>query len=118
MTKTTAQKLEAARALVAKYEQQLDSETILNNIEVGDDVSFKFGRGEKARVLEGSVVAVGEVERLGLVAAVQSGEGIDVQTYKVRVLDITENRTAATRDPAAFGGATATDAADPLEAAE
>jgi hypothetical protein len=112
--RTTLQKLEAARALVAKYEQQLASEAIVNNIEVGDDVDFIFGRGDKKRTLTGVViVGITELDGVGKVVGVESGEGFEKQVYKVRVSDLSANRTADGREPTI---PTTSDESDPLSA--
>lgn len=109
------QRLENARKLVAKYEQQINALRQINNVEVGDDVDFKFGRSEKARTLTGTVIAVADTDQ-GRMVAIQTGEGLDVETKKVRAADIITNRTADERGgdeaPAADNGDE-----DPLAAA-
>jgi hypothetical protein len=112
------ERLEAARALVAKYEAQINSEAQINNVQVGDDVSFTFGRADRARILTGVVSAVADTDT-GRMAAVTVGSGLDVEIKKIRAADITENRTAATRiAPEAAAEAVSADAAggDPLNA--
>ena len=114
--RTLEQKIAATKALLAKYEQQALTAAILNNIEAGDDVSFNYGREGKTstrRTIDGRVVTVGDTPQ-GKVAVVQYGEGLDVKVVKIRVADITANRTAAERDAAA---APADAAGDPLNAA-
>lgn len=111
--RTLEQKLEAAQALVAKYQQQIKSAAIVNNVEVGDEIDFTFGRGAKKRDLSGKITAIKDDETFGRLVAVLSGEGFDATSYKVRVADITENRTAAERDaPAASDAA----GSNPLDA--
>lgn len=112
--KTLAEKITATRALLAKYEQQELTASIVSNIEAGDDVDFNYGRGETRRVITGRVVTVGDSDQ-GKLAVVQFGEGLDVKVVKVRVADITANRTAAERTAAE--AATTGEAADPLTAA-
>jgi hypothetical protein len=94
MAKTLQEKLAAAVALVAKYEQAIASEAILLNVEAGNRVDFNFGRGEKKRVLSGVVVAVKDDEKLGKIARIQTGDGFDAQFYNTRVADITVNHDA------------------------
>jgi hypothetical protein len=100
--RSLAERLEAARALVAKYEAQINSEAQINNVQVGDDVDFKYGKsnvGAGVRTLTGTVQAVGDTDN-GRVVVILVGEGIDIKPYKVRAADITANRTAETRNAA------------------
>lgn len=98
-TKTTADKLAAAQALVAKYEQELRSEALVNNIEIGDDADFIFGRGESKKTLTGKVVVpLTDGGTAGKVVGVEAGEGFDKKVYKVRVTEIIANRTADARN--------------------
>lgn len=109
--KTTAQKLEAAKALVAKLTAQLAQEIAANDVRIGDTVVFPFGRGEKRRDLRGTIVARREAETAedGTVTTVllkvSVGEGFDATDYKVRISEISENVTAGERqaDEAAAG---------------
>ncbi|GEM_PF-6560788 len=112
--RTLDEKIAATEALLAKYKQQKLTEAILNNIQIGDDVDFNFGRGESRRTLTGKVtVGITDDEAVGKVVAVFAGEGFDAKTYKVRVADITANRTAAERGPEEATEETA-EAVDPL----
>lgn len=115
MSKTLIEKRDAALALAAKYDAQINAEAILNNIGKGNDVEFTFGRAEKKRTLRGVVAGIRDDEKQGrLVAIVVTGDDeFDTQTYKVRVADVTRNFTAeetADEAPAADGS----DASDPL----
>lgn len=105
---TLEDKLANAKKLVAKIEQEIKTAAIVNNVEVGDDVDFTFGRGDKKRSLKGEITAIKDTDT-GKLVAIVTGEGFDLETFKVRVQEITENRTAATRPVA--------DAANPLNAA-
>ncbi len=96
MTKSLQERLANAEALVAKYKQQIAAEAILNNIQPGDAVSFKYGRGETQTVKEGTVISTGDSPR-GKLAVIQTGTGLEISTVKVRVADITENATADAR---------------------
>ncbi|MFN8992591.1 MAG: hypothetical protein ACK5X3_02815 [Pseudomonadota bacterium] len=91
MAKTVQEQLDAALARVEKLRAKLNAVTILANVDVGNRVEFTFGRAEKKRTLSGVVIAVGEDAKAGKLAAIQSGEGMDVTTYKVRFADITTN---------------------------
>lgn len=91
MGKTLIERRDAAIALVSKLNAQINAEAILNNVSVGNVVEFSFGRAEKRRTLTGTVVGVRDDEKLGKLAAIQSGDGFDAQTYKVRVADISRN---------------------------
>lgn len=51
---------------------------------VGDSVHFVFGRGEKKRVEFGKITAVGNDEKLGVIFAIQIGEGLDASIVKVQ----------------------------------
>lgn len=95
MSKTLIEKLAAAKALVAKYEQAIKAEAILNNILVGDKVTIKFGRAEKVRHINGSVVGLNNTDN-GLVVAVLSD---DFTPYKVHARDIIANASAEGREP-------------------
>ena len=106
-TKTTEEKLVAARKLVAKYEQQIATAAITNNIEVNDQITFRFGRTDKVRELAGVVTGIKDGPT-GRMVAVITGEGFDVQTVKIRVGDIISNAAADARTG---------NAGDPLAAA-
>lgn len=109
--RTLDEKIAATEALLAKYRQQKLTEALLNNIEVGDDVDFNYGRAETRRVITGSVtVGITEDESWGKIVGIEAGEGFDKKVYKVRVADIVANRTADARP---VEGADA----DPLNAA-
>lgn len=86
---TLEQKLEQAEARVRKLRQQILTANLLNNIQIGDDVTIKYGRGDKVRNVEGKVVGVS----LPDVVVLDS----DLQSYKVNVRDILENAAAAAR---------------------
>lgn len=92
---TTAEKLEQAKARVAKLEQALLTEQLLNNIEEGDQVKIKFGRGEKVRHIDGKVVGVARADD-GTVSAVAVIDS-ELATYKVAVRDVLANPTADAR---------------------
>lgn len=110
--RSLAQKIEATRALLAKYLALENSLAQINNVEVGDDVTFKFGRAEKARNISGKIIAIGDTEQ-GRIVAVQTGEGLDVKTVKVRAADIVSNPSADARN-AEDGEAPVEADADPL----
>lgn len=104
---TTEQKLANAKALVAKYEEQLQREALANNVVIGDEVTFTFGRGETKRGIAGTVTGVRD-DSNGRWVAVAVGEGFDATTYRIRSTDITANVQADKRKAAG---------ADPLEQA-
>src|SRR4051812_3464676 len=95
--KSLQERLTAAEALVAKYKAQIAQEAILRNIQVNDDVDFTYGRDATKRSLTGTVTGTRTDDNNVMWVAIASGEGFDLQTYKVRATDITENRTAAKR---------------------
>lgn len=124
--KTTQELLTLAEARVAKLRQRLTTENVLNGIEAGQEVTFRFGRnipertnkaGETvparaARILSGIVKgsqdtldAEGNVN--GKVFKIESGEGFDADTYKVNARDITS-----------VGGSDTTQDEDDTEAAD
>lgn len=107
--KTLEEKLDAARALVAKYEQEIKTLAIVNDVREGDDVDVTFGRGDKKRVVSGTITGFKE-DSVGKWAAVESGEGFDKHLYKVLIQHIVENRSAAKRNKTS-------DDANPLNAA-
>ena len=89
--KTLNEKIEAAQERLNKLLRQRQVQEILNSVGVGDTASFRFGRGEKARDLSGVIAAVGDVDVAGRstrMARITVGEGLDAETYKVRVADI------------------------------
>ncbi|WNV48146.1 hypothetical protein Ql52_gp010 [Caulobacter phage Quill_5.2] len=102
--KTTAQRLEAAKALVVKLTAQLAQEIAANDVRLGDTVKFEFGRGEKRRTLSGVVSARKEAETdedgstTPVLLKVDVGVGFDATSYKLRISEITENVTAAERN--------------------
>jgi len=106
--KSTQELLTLAEARVAKLKQRLTTENVLNGIEAGQTVGFRFGRnipertnraGEvvparAARQLTGTVVGVKDITDdngavTGKLIKVQSGEGFDADTYTVNARDIT-----------------------------
>lgn len=89
------ERIKDAREDVAKAQAKLDKLLIekanrarIENLAAGTAIKFEYGRGEKRRVLDGIVVAVGDDPKMGRLLAVQSGEGLDVQTYKIRAADV------------------------------
>lgn len=113
--RTLEQKLEAAVALVAKLQGQINAIAILSSVSPGNEVVFKFGRGDKARELTGTVTAVGETEAGSKVARVVTNQGtMDEQAFKVRVADITRNISVEAEEAAA-ADASEGDAVDPLD---
>lgn len=89
------ERIKDAREGVAKAQAKLDKLLIekanrdrIENLAAGTAIKFEYGRGDKRRVLEGTVVAIGDDPKLGRLLAVQSGEGLDVQTYKIRAADV------------------------------
>ena len=115
--KTLEQKLAAAEALVAKYKAAIANEQALRDVQVGDNVTFKYGRaglGEGVRTLTGTVKAMQEIEEgtaKGLNLRVEVGEGFDAELFKVHARDIVSNASADERKAAAPADA------DPLNAA-
>lgn len=87
---TLDQKIEQAEARLAKLRQQKLTEELLSNIERGDKVTIKFGRGEKVRNIDGEVVGVA-LPNIAVLAA-------DLETYKVHVRDVIANPTAEERN--------------------
>jgi S-adenosylmethionine synthetase len=96
-TRTTLldEKIKDAREDVAKAQAKLDrllteraNRERIENLAVGTEVSFEYGRGDKRRVLTGTIVAVGDDEKLGRQFAVTAGEGLDIATYKIRATDV------------------------------
>ncbi len=80
-------KIEDAKAAVEKAQAALDvllarkaNEDKLSALKVGDTVTVKYGRAEKARNLTGNIIA-----RDDETLAVQVGEGLDIQIVKVSV---------------------------------
>ena len=89
------ERIKDAREDVAKAQAKLDKLLIekanrdrIENLAAGTAIKFEYGRGDKRRVLDGTVVAIGDDPKLGRLLAVQSGEGLDVQTYKIRAADV------------------------------
>lgn len=107
MSKTIQEKLEAARKLVAKYEQKIKSDAIINNVEEGDVVTIKFGRGDKVRNITGKIVGTNPTDT-GLTVVVL---GEDFKPYTVFARDILSNDAAEARNAAAAGD----DAAEAVE---
>ena len=87
--KTTEELLVIAEARVAKLKQRLLTEQLLNNVEVNDEVTIKFGRGDKVRHVSGKVAATA-------LPALVVVDG-ELNSYKVQVRDIISNPTADAR---------------------
>lgn len=89
------EKINDAREDLVKAQAKLDrlltekaNRDRIEGVSVGANVSFEYGRGEKRRVLQGTVVALGDDDKMGRLLAVQAGEGLDIQTYKIRAADV------------------------------
>lgn len=96
-SKTTLldEKIKDAREDVEKAQAKLDRLLIelanrerIEGLSVGTVVKFEYGRGDKRRTLEGTIIAAGDDEKLGKQFAVQAGEGLDIATYKIRAADV------------------------------
>ena len=112
------QRLADTLALAEKYRAEINSLRQINNVQVGDTVTFKFGRAEKARNIAGTVIATGDTPQ-GKVAAISTGEGLDIKTVKVRAADIVSNPSADARNSEGDAPADASveTSEDPLNAA-
>jgi hypothetical protein len=113
--KTVDEKIADLQARIAKLVASKTAAAALDNTQVGDDVDFAYGRAAKVRSLAGRVVALGEqpaIRGVSKVAVISVGEGLSLKNYKVRVADITANRSADARAEAEAGPA------DPLDNAE
>lgn len=89
--KTLDEKIAAAQDRLNKLLRQQQVQEILNSVGVGDTATFRFGRGEKARDLSGVISAVGDKDVAGRstrMARVTVGEGLDAESYQIRVADI------------------------------
>lgn len=89
--KTLSEKIAAAQDRLNKLLRQQQVQEILNSVGVGDTATFRFGRGEKARDLSGVISAVGDKDVAGRstrMARVTVGEGLDAESYTIRVADI------------------------------
>ncbi|WCA46205.1 hypothetical protein [Caulobacter phage DCM] len=98
--KSTAELLALAEARVATLRAKLTAETMLNNVFVGDDVDFKYGRGEKQTVKRGIVAGRREVEtgvQLIIDVAAVDAEGnpdpFNSERLKAFTRDVTVNYT-------------------------
>jgi hypothetical protein len=102
MSKSLNELLVAAKERVAKLEAKIAAQQALNTTEVGDNVTFIFGRGEKKRSLTGKVRAIKDVDgtRFASIEAAVGDDEFDVAIVKVRVADITANATADERKAA------------------
>ena len=86
--KDAREDVEKAQAKLDKLLAEKANRDRIENLATGTAITFEYGRGEKRRVLHGTVVAIGDDPKLGRLLAVQSGEGLDVQTYKIRAADV------------------------------
>lgn len=113
--RTLQEQLEAAQARVDKIKAAINTQEILQSVKAGDTATFTYGRAEKVRELSGTVVAVGdrtdERGRATRIAVINSGEGLDIEQYKVRVADI------LTLNGEGFAGASVEDEAPADDAA-
>lgn len=96
MAKTLEEKIAATRILLAKYEAQAYTLAVSNNIEKDDTVTIKFGRGDKAREVTGTVIGVKDGDNGRTVAVLDA----DLNTYKVHVRDVIANPNADARNAA------------------
>lgn len=80
--------LAKAQAKLDKLLTERDNRAKLDTLGAGASVNFEYGRGEKRRVLSGIVVAAGDDGKGTRMLAVAVGEGIDVETYKIRAVDV------------------------------
>lgn len=111
---TTQAKLAQAIAMVAKYTDELAAETIRDNIEAGDLVTFTQGRADTKQELTGTVAGI-RTDKNGTWVAVTAGEGFDLQRYTIRLAAITSNPAADARN-ATEVAPPAAEEVDPLEA--
>ena len=80
--------LEKAQARLDVLLLEQKNQDRIVGLKVGDEILFEYGRGEKRRELTGKVIAVGDDEKQGRMLAVQTGEGLDIQTLKIRAADV------------------------------
>lgn len=78
-------RIEKDTAELAELQLQRDAELALQNVQVGEVVTFKFGRKDNRQVLRGSVVA--DDKENGKLR-VYAGEGFDAQLYTISVRDV------------------------------
>lgn len=78
-------RIEKDTAELAELQLQRDAELALQNVAVGEVVTFKFGRKDNRQVLRGSVVA--DDKENGKLR-VYAGEGFDAQLYTISVRDV------------------------------
>jgi translation elongation factor EF-1alpha len=78
-------RIEKDTAELAELQLQRDAELALQNVQVGDVCTFKFGRKDNRQVLRGSVVAD---DKANGKLRVYAGEGFDAQLYTISVRDV------------------------------
>ena len=78
-------RIEKDTAELAALQIIRDAELALQNVQVGDVCTFKFGRKDNRQVLRGSVVA--DDKENGKLR-VYAGEGFDAQLYTISVRDV------------------------------
>lgn len=78
-------RIEKDTAELATLQIIRDAELALQNVQVGDVCTFKFGRKDNRQVLRGSVVA--DDKENGKLR-VYAGEGFDAQLYTISVRDV------------------------------
>lgn len=108
MSKTLAEKIAATRILLAKYEAQEYTLAVANNIEKDDTVTIKFGRGDKAREVTGTVIGVADTDNGRFVAVLDA----DLNSYKVHVRDVLANPNADARNAEAASAEVAPEAVE------
>lgn len=89
-TETLEAKLERATAYVAKLQAAIVARDIVNDVQVGDAISFKYGRAERTRLLDGVVLAT-------LVGTQQAIVLVDGKPYTIPFQTITANVTKEAR---------------------
>jgi hypothetical protein len=86
--KDAQEDFDKAKAKLDKLLSERANRERIENLAVGTEVTFEYGRGEKRRELSGSVVAAGDDPKTGRMLVISVGSGLDVQTYKIRATDV------------------------------
>lgn len=86
--KDAREDVEKAQAKLDRLLAELANRERVESLAVGSTVSFEYGRGDKRRVLTGTIIAAGDDEKQGKLFAVQTGEGLDIANYKIKASDV------------------------------
>ena len=113
---TLTARIAADTQTIAELRQQLAAAALVNDVAAGYTVTFKVGRAETRREVEGMVLGRGIVKDVDTVRA-QVGEGFETEVFNVKVAELLSIKAPGTDkadEPGAETAPTGDVSADPL----